>query len=96
MKIINIKIAKVDNNASQVKARAIVDFETHQLRGFKVFRDEKKGNDYVTAPSYFNGKSWIPLFKTHTKEDWKDLCSQIIDKYNELLIQESLEKDMSY
>ncbi|HUD09983.1 MAG TPA: hypothetical protein VMR77_04260 [Patescibacteria group bacterium] len=92
MKLININITKTSND-SKVKARATIDFDTHQLRGFKIFRDEKTGKDFVTAPSYFNGKSWIPLFKTHTKDDWTDLCSQVIDKYNEELIKESLLED---
>ncbi len=94
MKITNIKINILQNPTSKVLARASVEFENYLLvAGFKIFRDEKKEKDFVTPPSYFNGSAWIPLIKILNKNDWSYVCSEIIDKYNQELIEESLLED---
>ena len=93
MTITNIKITILKNKTSQVKARATVEFDSHEVRGFKVFRDDKTNKDFVTAPSYFNGKSWIPLFKTNSKENWSYLCAKVLDQYDKELINMALLED---
>lgn len=93
MTITNIKINILQNPSSKVLARATVIFDSHEIRGFKILRDDKSGKDYLTPPSYYNGKSWVPLFKTTSIEEWNYLCAKVIDEFNKELINKSLLED---
>lgn len=91
MNILKIEIIKT--SSPTVQARADVVFEDHTIKGFKIMRDAKTGKDYVTPPSYFTPNGWRPLFKTQTKEQWTELSSAIIKRYNDKLIEESLNEN---
>lgn len=90
LKIKEIQIIEV--NKGQVLARADVCFEGFVLKGFKILRDkELTGKEYVTPPSYKSPKGWRPLFKTDSKDEWNKICSAILKKYEEFLINKALE-----
>ena len=89
MNIINIKINKV-NKASQTIARVSVYFPDFVLHGFRINHDPVTNKDYVMPPSSWTGKNWVSIFKTNNKEDWAELCRLILKRYNEYLIEESL------
>jgi len=98
MNILDITI--LNTSASRVLARADVHFEGNHVRdegfhvkGFKIFRDEKTGKEYVTPPSYLAGKYWRPLFRLDSADEWHTLQAQIIEAYNNKLIEESMKEN---
>jgi hypothetical protein len=44
----------------------------------------------VTPPSYLAGNFWRPLFKTDSPEDWQEIQRQVLKKFNEYLIDETV------
>jgi hypothetical protein len=90
MKILEVTIVKTKSES--VIARADVHFEGFLLKGFKILKDNKTNNEYVTPPSYFSPNGWRSLFKTDKPEDWKEIQHQIISKLNQIQIDESMNK----
>ena len=86
MKILEVTF--LESTSEKVSARADVHFEGFILKGFKVIRDNKKREEYVTPPSYHSGKGWRPLFKTDKLEDWQEICKRILEEFNKKQINE--------
>jgi len=88
MKILEIDIVKT--KSEKVKGRADIHFDGFILKGFKILRDEETKKEYVTPPSYLAGNFWRPLFKTDSPEDWQEIQRQVLKKFNEYLIDETV------
>ena len=86
-----IKVEFIKTKSEKVVARADVQFNGFQLKGFKVLKNEY-GKEYITPPSYLSPRGWRELFRTDNTEDWEYISNEILDRFNKKGIEDSLEE----
>lgn len=89
LEIKEINFVTIKSSNTKVKMRADVHFSSFWLKGFKILTDNS-GKDFVTPPSYPTKFGFRQLFHTDDKSDWQKIQAEIIRRYQEHLIKESL------
>ena len=86
-----IKVEFIKSNSGKMVARADIQFNGFQLKGFKILKNEH-GKEYVTAPSYLSPLGWRQLFRTDNEEEWNNICQEVLSRFGDHSIKESLEE----